>query len=94
MDAPRVHAHRTDGGDDHPYPAAGAGHAGYSPVDVRQRNRNATESTASGLRYAQATAISSNRNAVRARATGWNVAMVDAPLVSIQTASFNEGAKT
>lgn len=56
--------------------------------------RNATESTASGLRYAQATAISSNRNAQFVlNPTGWDVMMVDAPLVSIQTASFNEGAK-
>jgi hypothetical protein len=56
--------------------------------------RNATESAASGLRYAQATAISSNRNAQFVlNPTGWDVMMVDAPLVSIQTAAFNEGAK-
>ena len=56
--------------------------------------RNATESTASGLRYAQATAISSNRNAQFVlNATGWNVAMVDTPLASIQTATFSEGSK-
>jgi type IV fimbrial biogenesis protein FimT len=56
--------------------------------------RNATESVASGLRYAQATAISSNRNAQFVlNPTGWNVTMVDAPLVPIQTAAFNEGAK-
>ena len=56
--------------------------------------RNATESTASGLRYAQATAISSNRNAQFVLSpTGWNVTMVDAPLVAIQTAAFSEGAK-
>ena len=56
--------------------------------------RNATESTASGLRYAQATAITSNRNAQFVlNPTGWDVMMVDAPLVSIQTATFDEGAK-
>ena len=56
--------------------------------------RNATESTASGLRYAQATAITSNRNAQFVLSpTGWNVMMVDAPLVSIQTAAFSEGGK-
>ena len=56
--------------------------------------RNATESAASGLRYAQSTAISSNRNAQFVlNPAGWNVMMVDAPLVSIQTASFHEGAK-
>ena len=56
--------------------------------------RNATESTASGLRFAQATAISSNRNAQFVLSpTGWDVMMVDAPLVSVQTATFNEGGK-
>ena len=56
--------------------------------------RNATESAASGLRFAQATAISSNRNAQFVlNAAGWNVAMVDTPLVSIQTAAFSEGGK-
>jgi type IV fimbrial biogenesis protein FimT len=56
--------------------------------------RNATESTASGLRYAQSAAITSNRNAQFVlSAAGWNVMMVDAPLVSIQTAAFNEGGK-
>jgi len=55
--------------------------------------RNGAESVASGLRYAQATAVSRNLNAQFVlNATGWNVSMVDDPLVSLQTASFNEGS--
>jgi type IV fimbrial biogenesis protein FimT len=56
--------------------------------------RNASESIASGLRYAQAQAVNRNANAQFVlNAAGWDVMMVDAPAVSIQTASFLEGAK-
>lgn len=56
--------------------------------------RNGTESIATGIRYAQATAISQNRNAQFVLAGGgWNVAMVDAPLVPLQSATFGEGSQ-
>ena len=54
--------------------------------------RNGTESIASGIRFAQGTAISQNRNAQFVLAGGgWNVAMVDTPLVFLQSATFGEG---
>ena len=56
--------------------------------------RNGAESVASGLRYAQAAAIfSATSTPVRSEPHGWNVMMVDTPLVPIQTASFNEGSR-
>jgi type IV fimbrial biogenesis protein FimT len=56
--------------------------------------RNAAESIASGLRYAQSTAVSRNANAQFVlNAGGWDVMLVDAPAVSIQTGSFLEGSR-
>jgi type IV fimbrial biogenesis protein FimT len=56
--------------------------------------RNGAQSVAGGLRTAQAAAITHNIDAQFVlAANGWSVAMVDTPLVPIQTGSFNEGAK-
>ena len=55
--------------------------------------RNGAESVASGLRYAQGAAISHNANAQFVMGgAGWNVTMVDTPLVVLQTGSFTEGS--
>jgi len=67
---------------------------GYTLWVADSQIRNAAESVASGLRYAQAAAISRNLNAQFVlNAGGWDVMMVDAPAVSIQTASFLEGSR-
>jgi prepilin-type N-terminal cleavage/methylation domain-containing protein len=56
--------------------------------------RNGAETVASGLRFAQSSAITHNMNAQFVlNANGWDVMMVDTPLVSIQTGSFNEGSR-
>jgi type IV fimbrial biogenesis protein FimT len=67
---------------------------GYTGWVADNEVRNAAESAASGLRYAQTTAIARNANAQFVlSATGWNVMLVDAPGVPIQTGTFNEGSR-
>ena len=71
---------------------------GYTLWVADSQIRNAAESVASGLRSAQATAITRNRSAQfvlnnAAAPTAWDVVMVDTPAVSLQTGSFLEGSK-
>jgi type IV fimbrial biogenesis protein FimT len=67
---------------------------GYTLWVADSQIRNAAESVASGLRFAQTTAIARNANAQFVlNAGGWDVMLVDAPAVSIQTASFLEGSR-
>jgi len=67
---------------------------GYTVWVADSEIRNAAQSVAGGLRYAQAIAISRNLNAQFVLgATGWTVAMVDTPLVPVQSATLNEGSR-
>jgi type IV fimbrial biogenesis protein FimT len=67
---------------------------GYTLWVADSQIKNAAESVASGLRYAQATAISRNANAQFVlNGSGWDVMLVDDPTVSIQTGTFLEGSK-